>query len=57
MNELNSTQELLVRNWQRKHYQLRDVLITSLIGLTLTDTLNVLAQARKEKLWLKSVTN
>jgi hypothetical protein len=56
MNELNSTQEMLVRNWQRKHYQLSEVLITSLIGLTLTDTLNVLAQARKEKLWLKSIT-
>ncbi|MDY2776304.1 MAG: hypothetical protein SOV02_07420 [Streptococcus infantarius] len=56
MNELNSTQEMLVRNWQRKNYQLSEVLITSLIGLTLTDTLNVLAQARKEKLWLKSIT-
>lgn len=56
MNELNSTQEMLVRNWQQKHYQLSEVLITSLIGLTITDTLNVLAQARKEKLWLKNIT-
>lgn len=56
MNELNSTQQLLINNWRRKYYQLSDVLITSLVGLTATDTLNVLAQARKEKLWLKSIT-
>lgn len=56
MNELNSTQQLLINNWQRKYYQLSDVLIASLVGLTTTDTLNVLAQARKENLWLKSIT-
>lgn len=56
MNELNSTQQLLINNWQRKYYQLSDVLITSLVGLTTIDTLNVLAQARKEKLWLKNFT-
>lgn len=56
MNKLNSTQQLLINNWQRKYYQLSDVLITSLVGLTTTDTLNVLAQARKENLWLKSIT-
>lgn len=56
MNELNSTQQLLINNWQRKYYQLSDVLITSLVGLTTTDTLNVLAQAREENLWLKSIT-
>lgn len=56
MNELNSTQRLLISNWQRKYYQLSDVLITSLVGLTAIDTLNVLAQARKENLWLKSIT-
>lgn len=43
-------------NWQRKYYQLSDVLITSLVGLTTTDTLNVLVQARKENLWLKNIT-
>ena len=34
MNELNSIQQLLVTNWRLKNYQLSDVLINSLIGLT-----------------------
>lgn len=56
MKELNSTQQLLVNNWQRKYYQLSDVLINSLVGLTIADTLTILAIARKEKTWLKSIT-
>lgn len=55
MKELNSTQQLLVNNWQRKYYQLSDVLINSLVGLTIVDTLTVLAKARKEKLWLRNI--
>ncbi|WP_176725263.1 hypothetical protein [Streptococcus agalactiae] len=52
MKELNSTQQLLVNNWQRKYYQLNDVLLNSLVGLTVIDTLTVLATARKETLWM-----
>lgn len=52
MNELNSIQQLLVINWQRRNYQLSEVLINSLIGLTVADTLTVLATARKETLWM-----
>ncbi len=55
MKELNSIQQLLVNNWQRKYYPLSETLITSLVGLTIADTLTVLAKARKEKLWLKSI--
>ena len=53
MTELNSTQQLLVTNWQRKYYQLSEVLINSLVGLTIADTLEILAIARKERVWLK----
>ena len=56
MKELNSTQQLLVDNWQRKHYPLSDILINSLVGLTIIDTLAILAIARKERKWLKSIT-
>ena len=56
MNELNRTQQLLIKNWQAKYYQLSDVLVTSLVGLTVVETLTVLAQARKEKRWLKNIT-
>ncbi|BBN21554.1 TPA: hypothetical protein VAO48_000414 [Streptococcus agalactiae] len=56
MKELNSTQQLLVNNWQRKYYQLSDVLLNSLVGLTIADTLEVLAVARKESIWLKNIT-
>lgn len=56
MKELNSTQQLLVNNWQRKYYQLSEVLINSLVGLTVADTLAILAIARKERTWLKSIT-
>lgn len=52
MTELDSTQQLLVANWQRKYYQLSDVLINSLVGLTVIDTLAILARARKETLWM-----
>lgn len=51
MEELNNVQQLLVNNWQRKYYQLSDVLLTSLVGLTLADTLTILATARKGHLW------
>lgn len=56
MKELNSTQQLLVSNWQRKYYQLSDALINSLVGLTIADTLAILAIARKDRTWLKSIT-
>lgn len=56
MKELDSTQQLLVSNWQRKYYQLSDILINSLVGLTIADTLTVLAQAREERIWLRSIT-
>lgn len=56
MKELNSTQQLLVNNWQRKYYQLSDALINSLVGLTIADTLAILAIARKDRTWLKSIT-
>lgn len=56
MKELNTTQQLLVNNWQRKYYQLSDVLLNSLVGLTIADTLEVLAVARKESIWLKNIT-
>lgn len=52
MKELNSTQQLLVNNWQRKYYQLSEALINSLVGLTVADTLAILAIARKETLWM-----
>lgn len=54
MKELNRIQQLLVNNWQRKYYQLSDVLITSMVGLTIADTLTILAIARKESIWLKN---
>lgn len=56
MKELDSTQQLLVGNWQRKYYQLSDVLLNSLVGLTIADTLEVLAVSRKESIWLKNIT-
>ena len=56
MKELNSIQQLLVDNWQRKYYQLSDILINSLVGLTVINTLAILAIARKERKWLKSIT-
>lgn len=56
MKELDSTQQLLVGNWQRKYYQLSEVLINSLVGLTIADTLAILAIARKDRSWLKNVT-
>ncbi|WP_449454576.1 hypothetical protein [Streptococcus suis] len=56
MKELDSTQQLLVANWQRKYYQLSDILINSLVGLTVIDTLDILAKARKDKAWLKNIT-
>lgn len=56
MTELDSTQQLLVANWQRKYYQLSDVLINSLVGLTVIDTLAILARARKDKAWLNNIT-
>ncbi|WP_198430537.1 hypothetical protein [Streptococcus agalactiae] len=43
-------------NWQRKYYQLSDALINSLVGLTIADTLAILAIARKDRTWLKSIT-
>lgn len=55
MKELDSTQQLLVANWQRKYYQLSDVLIDSLVGLTIVDTLAILTIARKEKTWQKNI--
>ncbi|HFI0592990.1 TPA: hypothetical protein ACGO71_000547 [Streptococcus suis] len=55
MKELDSTQQLLVANWQRKYYQLSDVLIDSLVGLTIVDTLAILAIARKDKTWQKNI--
>ncbi len=56
MKELDSTQQLLVGNWQRKYYQLSEVLINSLVGLTIADTLAILAIARKDRSWLKNIT-
>lgn len=56
MTELDRTQRLLVANWQRNYFQLSDALINSLVGLTVIDTLDILAQARKEKIWSKSIT-
>ncbi len=56
MTGLDKIQQLLLRNWQKKYYQLSDVLIVSLVGLTIIDTLDILAQARKEKIWSKSIT-
>lgn len=56
MKDLDRTQQLLVNNWQRKYYQLSEVLINSLVGLTVADTLTILAVARKERSWLKSIT-
>lgn len=56
MAELDNIQQLLVLNWQRKYYQLSNVLINSLVGLTVSDTLTVLAEARKDKLWQKNIT-
>ncbi|HEM3505211.1 TPA: hypothetical protein U1B13_001165 [Streptococcus suis] len=55
MKELDSTQRLLVSNWQRKYYQLSEVLINSLVGLTVVDTLEILAKARKDEAWLNSI--
>lgn len=49
MDELTTVQQLLIINWQRKYYQLSDVLITSLVGLTVADTLAILAMARKQR--------
>lgn len=56
MAELDNIQQLLVNNWQRKYYQLSEALINSLVGLTVADTLEILAIARKEKIWLKNIT-
>lgn len=56
MKELNNTQQQLVNNWQRKYYPLSEILINSLVGLTIVDTLAILAIARKERKWLKSIT-
>ncbi|HEM6492515.1 TPA: hypothetical protein U2E15_000666 [Streptococcus suis] len=42
-------------NWQRKYYQLSEVLINSLVGLTVVDTLEILAKARKDEAWLNSI--
>ncbi|WP_181729022.1 hypothetical protein [Streptococcus suis] len=56
MKELDSTQQLLVSNWQRKYYQLSEVLINSLVGLTVVDTLEILAKARKDNTWFNSIT-
>ncbi|HEM3474027.1 TPA: hypothetical protein U1364_001926 [Streptococcus suis] len=56
MKELDSTQQLLVSNWQRKYYQLSEVLINSLVGLTVVDTLEILAKARKDEAWLNNIT-
>ncbi|HEM3871621.1 TPA: hypothetical protein U1U91_000676 [Streptococcus suis] len=47
MNDLDDIQELLLANWQRKFHPLSEVLINSLVGLSLHDTLTVLAMARK----------
>lgn len=47
MQELDRIQQLLVNNWQRKYYRLSDVLVASLVGLTVSDTLTVLAKIRK----------
>lgn len=47
MKDLDSTQQLLVKNWQRKFHPLSEVLINSLVGLSLYDTLTVLAMTRK----------
>ncbi|MGT2774969.1 hypothetical protein ACVRZG_02655 [Streptococcus hyovaginalis] len=47
MNDLDDIQELLLANWQRKFHPLSEVLINSLVGLSLYDTLMVLAMARK----------
>lgn len=47
MNDLDDIQELLLANWQRKFHSLSEVLINSLVGLSLYDTLTVLAMARK----------
>lgn len=49
MDELTTVQQLLIINWQRKYYQLSDVLITSLVGLNVADTLAILAIARKQR--------
>ena len=49
MKELDTIQQKLVTNWQRKYYQLSEVLINSLVGLDVADTLTVLAHARKEE--------
>lgn len=56
MKELDSIQQLLVSNWQRKYYQLSEVLINSLVGLTVVDTLEILAKARKDNTWFNSIT-
>lgn len=53
MKELDTIQQKLVTNWQRKYYQLSEVLINSLVGLDVVDTLTVLAHARKEKSMFK----
>lgn len=49
MKELDTIQQKLVTNWQRKYYQLSEVLINSLVGLDVVDTLTVLVHARKEE--------
>ncbi len=49
MKELDTIQQKLVTNWQRKYYQLSEILINSLVGLDVVDTLTVLAHARKEE--------
>ncbi|QBX24075.1 hypothetical protein Javan174_0009 [Streptococcus phage Javan174] len=56
MTELDSIQQLLVKNWQRKYYQLSEVVINSLVGLELIDTLVILAKARKDRAWLSNIT-
>lgn len=49
MKELDTIQQKLVTNWQRKYYQLSEVLINSLVGLDVVDTLTVLAYTRKKQ--------
>lgn len=49
MNDLDFHQNLLITNWQKKYFALSQLVLDSLIGLSIIDTLEVLGKIRKEK--------
>lgn len=49
MNDLDYHQNLLITNWQKKYFVLSQLVLDSLVGLSIIDTLEVLAKFRKEK--------